>query len=172
MIGRTHGVHAEPMSLGAKFAYWWDELSRAGDALAVAVGGASVGKLSGAVGTYANIDPRVEEIVCEALGIRAADVSNQIVSRDRHAAYLNALAVLGSVIARQALEIRLEFDEHTEIRDLGDLTLYQVANLVALVTEVEADMAAFMKYLGVDELKNLPERDYDRAVAALEHKRQ
>jgi len=107
IIGRTHGVHAEPMSLGVKFAYWWDELSRAGDAVALAVGGAAVGKLSGAVGTYANLDPRVEERVCEALGIRAADVSNQVVSRDRHARYLSALALLGSVIARQALEIRL-----------------------------------------------------------------
>jgi len=107
IIGRTHGVHAEPMSLGVKFAYWWDELSRAGDAVALAVGGAAVGKLSGAVGTYANLDPRVEEMVCEALGIRAADISNQVVSRDRHARYLSALALLGSVIARQALEIRL-----------------------------------------------------------------
>jgi adenylosuccinate lyase len=107
IVGRTHGVHAEPMSLGAKFAYWWDELSRAGDAVALAVGGASVGKLSGAVGTYANLDPRVEEMVCDALGIRPADVSSQIVSRDRHARYLNSLALLGSVIARQALEVRL-----------------------------------------------------------------
>jgi adenylosuccinate lyase len=107
IIGRTHGVHGEPMSLGVKFAYWWDELARAGDAVALAVGGAAVGKLSGAVGTYANLDPRVEEMVCEALGIRAADISNQVVSRDRHARYLSALALLGSVIARQALEIRL-----------------------------------------------------------------
>ncbi len=107
VIGRTHGVHAEPMSLGVKFAYWWDELSRAGDAVALAVGGAAVGKLSGAVGTYANLDPRVEEMVCEALGIRAANISNQVVSRDRHARYLSALALLGSVIGRQALEIRL-----------------------------------------------------------------
>ena len=107
IIGRTHGVHAEPMSLGVKFAYWWDELSRAGDAVALAVGGAAVGKLSGAVGTYANLDPRVEEMVCEALGIRAADISNQVVSRDRHARYLLALALLGSVIGRQALEVRL-----------------------------------------------------------------
>ena len=107
VIGRTHGVHAEPMSLGVKFAYWWDELSRAGDTIALAVGGAAVGKLSGAVGTYANLDPRVEQMVCEALGIRAADVSNQVVSRDRHARYLFALALLGSVIARHTLEIRL-----------------------------------------------------------------
>ncbi|MFH1690842.1 MAG: adenylosuccinate lyase [Candidatus Eisenbacteria bacterium] len=107
IIGRTHGVHAEPMSLGVKFAYWWDELSRVGDAVALAVGGAAVGKLSGAVGTYANLDPRVEEMVCEALGIRAADVSNQVVSRDRHARYLSSLALLGGVIARQALEVRL-----------------------------------------------------------------
>ena len=107
IIGRTHGVHAEPMSLGLKFAYWWDELSRAGDVLALAVGAAAVGKLSGAVGTYANLDPRIEKGVMAALGIRAADVSSQIVSRDRHARYLNALALLGSVIARQALEVRL-----------------------------------------------------------------
>ncbi len=107
VIGRTHGVHAEPMSLGVKFAYWWDELSRTGDVVALAVGGAAVGKLSGAVGTYANLDPRVEEMVCEALGIRAADISNQVVSRDRHARYLLALALLGSVIGRQALEVRL-----------------------------------------------------------------
>jgi len=107
IMGRTHGVHAEPTSLGLKFAYWWDELSRAGDMLAVAVGAASVGKLSGAVGTYVNLDPAVERHVCEALGIRPAGISSQIVSRDRHAGYLNALAVLGAVIARQALEIRL-----------------------------------------------------------------
>jgi len=107
IIGRTHGVHAEPMSLGLKLAYWWDELSRAGDAIAIAVGAASVGKVSGAVGTYANVAPEVERDVCEALGLRPADISSQIVSRDRHARYLSSLALLGSVIARQALEIRL-----------------------------------------------------------------
>jgi adenylosuccinate lyase len=107
IIGRTHGVHAEPMSLGLKFAYWWDELERAGDSLAFAVGGASIGKISGAVGTYANVDPLVEQRVCEALGIRPAGISSQIVSRDRHARYLTSLAILASIIARQALEIRL-----------------------------------------------------------------
>jgi adenylosuccinate lyase len=107
IIGRTHGVHAEPMSLGLKFAYWWDELTRAGDAIAVAVGGAAVGKISGAVGTYANLDPYIEMRVCEELGIRPAGVSSQVVARDRHARYLSSLACLGSVIARQALEIRL-----------------------------------------------------------------
>ena len=107
IVGRTHGVHAEPMSLGLKFAYWWDELSRAGDGIALAVGGAAVGKISGAVGTYANLDPYIEMRVCEELGIRPAGVSTQIVARDRHARYLASLAYLGSVIARQALEIRL-----------------------------------------------------------------
>jgi len=107
IVGRTHGVHAEPMSLGLKFAYWWDELGRAGDMLAVAVGAAAVGKISGAVGTYANLDPRIEGRVCKELGIHPAEISSQIVSRDRHARYLAALATLGSVIARQALEIRL-----------------------------------------------------------------
>lgn len=107
IVGRTHGVHAEPMSLGLKLAYWWDELMRAGDAIAVAVGGAAVGKVSGAVGTFANVDPLVELRVCEALGLRPARISNQVVSRDRHARYLSSLAVLGSIIARQALDIRL-----------------------------------------------------------------
>lgn len=107
VVGRTHGVHAEPMSLGLKFAYWWDELTRAGGVVALAVGGAAVGKISGAVGTYASVDPRVEEAVCAAIGIRPAPISNQIVSRDRHARYLSALALLGGVVARQALEIRL-----------------------------------------------------------------
>jgi adenylosuccinate lyase len=107
IVGRTHGVHAEPMSLGLKFAMWWDELMRAGDAVSLAVGGAAVGKISGAVGTYANLDPYIEMRVCEELGIRPAGVSSQIVPRDRHARYLSSLACLGSVIARQALEIRL-----------------------------------------------------------------
>jgi adenylosuccinate lyase len=100
-------VHAEPTSLGLKLALWWDELTRAGDWIALAVGSAAVGKISGPVGTYANVDPRVEARVCEALGIHPAGISSQIVPRDRHARYVWALALLGSVIARQALEIRL-----------------------------------------------------------------
>ncbi|MBD3366906.1 MAG: adenylosuccinate lyase [Candidatus Eisenbacteria bacterium] len=107
IVGRTHGVHAEPTTLGLKFAYWWDELTRVRTVVGLAVLDAAVGKLSGAVGTYAELDPRIEKHVCEALGIRPAPISSQIVARDRHARYLSALAVLGSVMARQALEIRL-----------------------------------------------------------------
>jgi adenylosuccinate lyase len=107
VVGRTHGVHAEPTTLGLKFAYWWDELTRAGSVVALAANAAAVGKLSGAVGTYAELDPSVEAHVCDTLGIRPAPISNQVVARDRHARYLSSLALLGSVMARQALEIRL-----------------------------------------------------------------
>lgn len=107
IVGRTHGVHAEPTSFGLKLAFWWDELTRTGRALAEACKGASVGKLSGAVGTFATLDPAIEERVCAKLGITPAPISSQIVARDRHAGYMCSLALLGSVIARQALEIRL-----------------------------------------------------------------
>jgi len=107
IVGRTHGVHAEPTTLGLKFAYWWDELTRMRKVVGLAVIDAAVGKLSGAVGTYAALSPEVERHVCEALGITPAPISSQIVARDRHARYLSALAMLGSVMARQALEIRL-----------------------------------------------------------------
>ena len=107
IVGRTHGVHAEPTTLGLKFAYWWDELTRVRTAVGLAVLDAAVGKLSGAVGTYAELAPEVERHVCEALGVRPTAISSQIVARDRHARYLSSLALLGSVMARQALEIRL-----------------------------------------------------------------
>ena len=107
IVGRTHGVHAEPTTLGLKFAYWWDELTRARTVVGFATVDAAVGKLSGAVGTYAELAPEVEEHVCKTLGVRPAPISSQVVARDRHARYLSSLALLGSVMARQALEIRL-----------------------------------------------------------------
>ena len=153
IVGRTHGVHAEPMPLGLKFAYWWDELTRAGDNLALAVGAAAVGKLSGAVGTYANLDPRVEERVCAALGIRPAAVSNQIVSRDRHARYLFALALLGSVIARQALEIRLlARTEASEINDRCRVLLLVRRGINACNGDRRrGGLRGFLSQLGADE---------------------
>jgi len=95
MVGRTHGVHAEPMVLGHKLAVWAFEMERNLERLARAEEVASVGKISGAVGVYGNVDPRVEDLTCEGLGISSSPASTQVVQRDRHAEVLSALAILG-----------------------------------------------------------------------------
>ncbi|HEX6487278.1 MAG TPA: adenylosuccinate lyase [Candidatus Dormibacteraeota bacterium] len=106
MIGRTHGIHAEPITFGLKVAGWVAELDRALRRLSEAIEEVSVGKLSGAVGTHATIDPRIEERVCASLGLAVDPVSTQIVSRDHHAAYMAALAVIAGTLERIATEIR------------------------------------------------------------------
>ena len=106
MIGRTHGIHAEPMTFGLKFALWMDETERNMERLKQAREFISVGKLSGAVGTYSNIDPFVEEYVCEKLGIKAARLATQVIQRDRHADYLTTIAIIGSSLEKMATEIR------------------------------------------------------------------
>jgi adenylosuccinate lyase len=106
MIGRSHGVHAEPTSFGHKLAVWAFELDRDRERLRRAREVVSVGAISGVVGTYAEIDPRVEELVCARLGLRAAEASTQIVQRDRHAEFVTALAIVASTLDKIATEIR------------------------------------------------------------------
>lgn len=106
MVGRTHGVHAEPMTLGLKMAVWFFEMKRNLDRLKAARETISYGKLSGAVGAYTTIDPFVEEYVCDKLGLRPASASSQVLQRDRHAAYLTAIAITGSSLEKIATEIR------------------------------------------------------------------
>jgi adenylosuccinate lyase len=106
MVGRTHGIHAEPMTFGLKLALWVDELRRGQARLAAALEQITVGKISGAVGTHATIPPQIEEFVCEKLGIGVEPVSSQIVQRDRHAHFITALALLGSSLEKMAQEIR------------------------------------------------------------------
>jgi adenylosuccinate lyase len=105
-IGRTHGVHAEPTTFGLKLAVWAFELDRGRARVSRALEGMRVGKLSGAVGTYAAADPEVERIACERLGLEPAPASTQIIQRDRHAELLTALAVLASSLDKFALELR------------------------------------------------------------------
>jgi adenylosuccinate lyase len=105
-IGRTHGVHAEPTTFGLKLAGWAFELDRGRERLVRALDGLRVGKLSGAVGTYAATDPEVERIACERLGLEAAPTSTQILQRDRHAELLGALALVASSLDKFALEVR------------------------------------------------------------------
>jgi adenylosuccinate lyase len=106
MIGRTHGVHAEPMTFGLKLALWYAELQRDLDRVLRARECISVGKLSGAVGTFAHLDPAIEARVCDRLGLQPAPVSSQIVQRDRHAELLAILAIAGASLEKFALEIR------------------------------------------------------------------
>lgn len=115
MMGRTHGVHAEPTTFGLKLALMYDEFGRALERLERARSVISVGALSGAVGTHANIEPLVEEHVCENLGLRPANISTQILQRDRHAEYMSALAVVASSVERWALEFR--HLHRTEVRE-------------------------------------------------------
>jgi adenylosuccinate lyase len=106
MIGRTHGVHAEPITFGLKMALMYDEFGRALERLILARDIIAVGKISGAVGTYAHMNPRVEAYVCKKLGLQAARISTQIVQRDRHAEFMSAIALVGCSIDRWALEFR------------------------------------------------------------------
>ena len=118
MMGRTHGVHAEPMTLGLKLALWWDELRRQRERLTAALAGVRVGMLSGAVGTHATIPPSVEERVCRQLGLAVAGVSNQIVQRDRHAHWVTTLALIAASLEKFATEIRSL--QRTEIHELEE----------------------------------------------------
>ncbi|HVW03982.1 MAG TPA: adenylosuccinate lyase [Vicinamibacterales bacterium] len=106
MIGRTHGVHAEPMTFGVKLALWHAELQRDRVRVERARETVAVGKLSGAVGMFAHLDPAIEEAVCERLGLSAAPVSSQVIQRDRHAELLTSLAILAASLEKFALEIR------------------------------------------------------------------
>jgi adenylosuccinate lyase len=117
-IGRTHGVHAEPTTLGLKLTVWAFELDRARTRLSRALETMRVGKLSGAVGQYASIDPEVERIACDRLGLEPAPASTQIIQRDRHAELLSALAVCASSLEKFALEIR--HLARTEVREVEE----------------------------------------------------
>lgn len=118
IAGRTHGVFAEPTSLGLKFALWYADCARAKRRLKAAIHTVAVGKISGAVGNFAHLDPRVEAYVCRELGLRPAPISTQIIQRDRHAEYLFAVAAMGAVAEKMALEIRLL--HRTEIGELTE----------------------------------------------------
>lgn len=115
MIGRTHGIHGEPITFGIKLVNWMSEIDRDIARLEQARQSVAVGKLSGAVGTYSNIDPFVEQYVCEKLGLEPVKVATQVVSRDRHAELLSMIAVIGGTLDRIALEIR--HLQRTEVRE-------------------------------------------------------
>ena len=118
MVGRTHGIHAEPVTLGLKFCMYAFEMSRNLERLAAARQSIGYGKISGAVGTYANTSPQLEEKVCAILGLKPAPVSTQIIQRDRHAQIISALAITGATLEKLALEVRNL--QRTDVRELEE----------------------------------------------------
>jgi adenylosuccinate lyase len=117
-IGRTHGIHAEPITFGLKLALWYDEVQRNFTRLSAAAEGMRVGKISGAVGTFGHIGPQAEERICQRLGLRPAPIASQVVSRDRHANYLATLALVAATLEKIALEIR--HLQRTEVREVEE----------------------------------------------------
>ena len=117
-IGRTHGMHAEPITFGLKLALWYDEVQRNFTRLSAAAEGMRVGKISGAVGTFGHIGPQAEERICQRLGLRPAPIASQVVSRDRHANYVATLALVAATLEKIALEIR--HLQRTEVREVEE----------------------------------------------------
>src|SRR5699024_8650732 len=120
MMGRTHGVHAEPTTFGLKLALWCEEMKRNLERFNQAAAGVEFGKLSGAVGTYANIDPYVEEYVCKQLGLSLSPLSTTTLQRDRHAAYASTLSLIATSIEKYTTEIRgLQKTETREVEEFS-----------------------------------------------------
>src|SRR6266542_1752192 len=173
MVGRTHGIHAEPITFGFKVAGWVAELDRARARLAAAGGEVATGKLSGAVGTHATVDPFVEEYVCSRLKLQMNAVSTQVVSRDRHAAFMNALALSAATMERIALEIRhLQRSEVAEVREpfgaeqKGSSAMPHKRNPV--LTERICGLARVVRGYAVAEMENVAlwhERDISHSSA-------
>src|SRR5579864_3603782 len=114
-VGRTHGIQAEPITFGLKLALWYDEVERNLGRFSAAAEDMRVGKISGAVGTFGHIGPEAEERICERLGLRAAPIASQVISRDRHANYVSSLALIAATLEKIALEIR--HLQRTEVRE-------------------------------------------------------
>ena len=118
MIGRSHGIHAEPITFGLKMALWYQEMMRNGERMVRAKETISYGKISGAVGNFSSVDPYVEEYVCHKLGLKPAPVSSQVIQRDRHAEFFSTLAIIASSLDKFSQEIRLL--QRTEVREVEE----------------------------------------------------
>ena len=159
MIGRTHGVHAEPMTFGLKLALWFAELGRDYNRLVRAREAISVGKLSGAVGTYAHLDPSIEQAVCDALGLTPAPVASQVVQRDRHAELLSALAITAASLEKFAVEVR----------GLQKTEIGEVAEPFAKGQKGSSAMPHKRNPIGCEQITGLARLVRGNAMAALEN---
>jgi adenylosuccinate lyase len=160
MIGRSHGIHAEPITFGFKLAGWLAEVLRHRDRLCDVQKRIAVGKISGAVGTYANIDPQIEALTCEKLGLQPDPASTQVISRDRHAEYVQVLALLAASIERFAVEIRnlqrtdvLEVEEYFSKGQKGSSAMPHKRNPIR--SERLTGMARIIRGYAVSALENV-----------------
>ena len=166
-IGRTHGVHAEPITLGLKFGLWFDECERNISRLTAAIDDISVGQISGAVGTYEHISPLVEKYVCKKLGLKTVKISTQIIQRDRHAHYIATLAIIASSLDKIATEIRhlqktevLELEEHFSKGQKGSSAMPHKKN--PITCEQMSGLARVIRGNSIAAMENIPlwhERD-------------
>jgi adenylosuccinate lyase len=160
MIGRSHGIHAEPITFGFKLAGWLAEMMRHRDRLCYVHKSVAVGQISGAVGTYANVDPRVEALTCQNLGLQPDCASTQVISRDRHAEFINSLALLGASIERFAVEIRnlqrtdvLEVEEYFSQKQKGSSAMPHKRNPIR--SERLTGMARMLRGYAVTAMENV-----------------
>ncbi len=160
MMGRSHGIHAEPITFGLKLASWYAEMDRSLARMRAAREEIATGAISGAVGTFANVDPAVEEFVCQRLGLRPEPVSTQVIPRDRHAAYFAALGVIGSSMERIAVEIRhlqrtevLEAEEYFSPGQKGSSAMPHKRNPV--LTENITGLARLLRGYAVPAMENV-----------------
>jgi adenylosuccinate lyase len=173
MIGRSHGIHAEPITFGLKLALMFDEFGRAEERLTQTLARVRVGKLSGAVGTHAHLDPRIERYVCEKLGLQPAKISTQIIQRDRHAEFLTTLALIASSVDRWATELRhlqrtevLETEEFFGAGQKGSSAMPHKRN--PITAERLSGLARVMRGNSVAALENVTlwhERDISHSSA-------
>jgi adenylosuccinate lyase len=167
MIGRTHGIHAEPITFGLKMVHFYDEMKRNLARMKGATVGVRYGKISGAVGTFAHVEPFVEEYVCRKLGLKPAPISTQIIPRDYHAAFFTTLAIIASSIEKMALEIRnLQRTEVAEVEEFfqkgqtGSSAMPHKRNPIA--SENLCGLARLLRSYATAALENIPlwhERD-------------
>jgi adenylosuccinate lyase len=159
-IGRSHGIHAEPTSMGLKFALWFEETKRNIKRLTEAIDVISVGQISGAVGTFEHLSPKVEEYVCNKMGLKPAPVSTQVIQRDRHAEFLTTLAIIGATLEKISIEIRhlqrtevLEAEEYFSKGQKGSSAMPHKRN--PIVSERVAGLARVLRSNSMAALENV-----------------
>lgn len=159
-VGRSHGIHAEPTTMGLKFALWFEEIKRNIIRLNHAIDVISVGQVSGAVGTFEHLSPKVEEYVCDKMGLKPASVSTQVIQRDRHAQFMCSLAIIGSTLEKIAIEIRhlqrtevLEVEEYFSKGQKGSSAMPHKRN--PIVSERVTGLARILRGNSISALENV-----------------
>jgi adenylosuccinate lyase len=159
-IGRSHGIHAEPTTMGLKFALWYEETKRNIKRLQNAIETISIGQISGAVGTFDHLSPKVEEYVCKKMGLKPASVSTQVIQRDRHAEFMNTLAVIGATLEKISIEIRhlqrtevLEAEEYFSKGQKGSSAMPHKRNPV--ISERITGLARVLRANAIASLENV-----------------